>query len=137
MHFCPFCEIISGEKSSYTIYEDDHTLAFLDINPEVEGHTLIIPRQHVGNLKDLDSNTLRHLMNTVQHVVNHYEAISYCEGANVLMASGVAADQSIDHFHIHILPRHFDDGFDYWPTNKSKTEAQFELHRVQSLLSMD
>ena len=136
MHFWPFCEIISGKKSSYKIYEDDETLAFLDINPEVEGHTLIIPKKHVGNFKEIDGDTLKSLMVATQKVLTHYEDIGYCEGANILAASNVVADQSVSHFHIHLLPRHLEDRFDYWPVNHDKDPKQFELSRVYDIVKI-
>ncbi len=136
MTFCPFCEIIGNDRLAYSIYEDEHTLAFLDINPEVEGHTLVVPKKHVTKLNDLDKETLKLIMETTQKVVLHYESIGYCEGANIMASSGVAADQSVPHFHIHVLPRHLDDGFDSWPVNDNKNEAQFELERVLKKLKL-
>jgi histidine triad (HIT) family protein len=60
MKGCIFCQIINGELPCYKIYEDDHTLAFLDIGKEVDGHTIVIPKTHIVNILDCDDETLGH-----------------------------------------------------------------------------
>jgi len=112
---CVFCEIINGTIPKYTIYEDKHTLAFLDIANDVDGHTIVIPKKHVVNILDCDDETLMRLMNTVKLLSTHYVKNCGYQGVNLLNASGEAAQQSVPHFHIHIIPRKTDDAVDAWP----------------------
>lgn len=63
---CVFCKIIAGEIPSYTIYEDDIVKCFLDINPDSNGHTLIIPKKHIKDLTDMDQDTWNHILKIAQ-----------------------------------------------------------------------
>jgi len=103
---------------SRKIYEDEYTIALLDIANDVDGHTVVIPKKHVNNILDCDIETLMHLMNTVKLVSNHYVNNCGFQGVNLLNANGVEAQQSVPHFHIHIIPRKKNDGIDAWPTFK-------------------
>lgn len=127
MENCIFCKIIKGDIPSYKIYEDEYTYAFLDIANDVEGHTLVVPKKHVTNILDCDEETLAHLMNAVKKICNHYVDDLRYDGCNLLNASGQAAQQSVFHFHIHIIPRKNNDGVDAFPhfdgTNKDLKEV--------------
>ena len=112
---CVFCRIISGDLPSYKIYDDKHTLAFMDIAKDVDGHILVIPKRHVKSILDCDEETLNHLMMTVKKVTNHLVGNCGYNGVNLLNASDESAGQSVPHFHIHIIPRKNDDGIDAWP----------------------
>lgn len=111
---CIFCKIIHKEIPSQIIYEDEHTLVFMDIANDVDGHMLAIPKKHVKNIFDCDQETLHQLMNTVQTVSNHCIQCGY-DGVNLLNASDESAGQSVPHFHIHIIPRKKQDQIDAWP----------------------
>ena len=115
---CVFCEIVNMNVPSRKIYEDEYTIALLDIANDVDGHTVVIPKKHVNNILDCDIETLMHLMNTVKLVSNHYVNNCGFQGVNLLNANGVEAQQSVPHFHIHIIPRKKNDGIDAWPTFK-------------------
>ena len=112
---CIFCKIINGEAPCYKIYEDEHTLAFLSIGNEAEGHTLVIPKRHCESILDCDSKTLSQVMDTVKFVSEHYVDDCGYDGVNVLNASGTAAQQSVPHLHFHVIPRKENDGMDTWP----------------------
>ena len=112
---CIFCKIVNGEAPCYKIYEDEHTLAFLSIGNEAEGHTLVIPKRHCESILDCDSITLAQVMNTVKFVSGHYIDDCGYDGVNVLNASGTAAQQSVPHLHFHIIPRKENDAMDTWP----------------------
>ena len=112
---CIFCEIIAGNIPSRKIYEDEDTLAFLDISGEVEGHTLVIPKEHYENILDIPSEKLNKVMDSVKKISNHYVDNCGYTGVNILNASGVDAQQSVFHLHFHILPRYEDDGVNSWP----------------------
>ena len=103
MDNCIFCKIVKGESPCYKVYEDEFTLAFLDISKDVYGHTLVIPKKHVENVLDCDNETLNHVINTVKKVSNHYVDNCGFKGVNILNASGVEAQQSVFHLHFHII----------------------------------
>lgn len=112
---CIFCSIVAGEIPCMKVYEDEHTLVFMDIARDVDGHLVAIPKKHVKSLLDCDSETLRRLMDTVQKVSRHLTSHCGYEGVNLLNASEEAAEQSVPHFHMHIIPRKGGDGVEAWP----------------------
>ena len=107
---CIFCKIINKEIPSYKIYEDDYTYAFLDISDDVIGHTLVIPKKHYDNILDVDGEILSKVMLVAQKIAKHYVEDWGFPGVNILNNSGVDANQSVMHLHIHILPRKAEDG---------------------------
>lgn len=112
---CVFCKIVKGDIPSFKVYEDEHTLVFMDIAKDVDGHMVAIPKKHVKCILDCDAETLGYLMATVKRVSDH--CIDDCgyDGVNLLNASDESAGQSVPHFHIHIIPRKSGDGIDAWP----------------------
>ena len=130
---CVFCKIINGVIPSRKVYEDEHTLVFLDIAGDGDGHMLAVPKKHVKNILDCDEDTLAHLMKAVKKVAEHcVEACGY-EGVNLLNASDESAGQSVPHFHIHIIPRKSGDGIDAWPKFEG---ASCELDVIHQKLKM-
>lgn len=115
MDGCIFCKIASGEIQGLRVYEDAETLAFMDIAKDVDGHVLVIPKKHCRNILDCDTETLKAVMETVRKVSRHLTEKCGYDGVNLLNASGESAGQSVDHFHIHIIPRRKNDGIDAWP----------------------
>ena len=115
MNGCIFCKIISGELPSMKVFEDENTLAFMDIAKDVDGHIVAVPKQHFKNILDCDNATLGLLMNTVKRISNHLTDKCGYDGVNLLNASDESAGQSVPHFHIHIIPRRRNDGIDAWP----------------------
>lgn len=111
---CLFCKIINGEIPCYKIYENEFTIAFLDPAQDTDGHILIIPKKHCENILDCDEITLSELMKTAKRISNHLADNCGYDGVNLLNASGKAAQQSINHFHIHIIPRKENDHIDAW-----------------------
>ena len=90
---CIFCKIIQGDIPSHKIYEDDYTYAFLDIAGDAVGHTLVIPKKHCKNILDCDSDTLSHVMDTVQKISKHYVYDCGYDGVNVLNANEQCAKE--------------------------------------------
>jgi histidine triad (HIT) family protein len=111
---CVFCRIVRGEMKSWTVYEDDHVQAFLDINPVSEGHTLIIPKEHYETMYDVPASTLEKIIVVAKTLAQAYERRLGVTAVNVLHASGKAAQQSVFHFHLHLVPRHVNDGLNLW-----------------------
>jgi len=112
---CIFCKIIKGDIPCYKIYEDEHTLAFLDIAKDVDGHTLVIPKKHITNILDSDAETLNHVMNTVKLISNHYVDNCGFSGVNILINNGSSAEQAVPHLHMHIIPRLENDNIYVYP----------------------
>jgi len=111
---CIFCEIVKGDSPCTKIYEDEHVLAFLDINPVSENHTLIIPKGHYVNLYDIPEAELKHLLVSAKRIALQFRNDHDVQGVNVLHASGVEAQQSVLHFHLHIVPRRIGDRLDHF-----------------------
>lgn len=99
---CIFCKIANGEIPSMKIYEDDIVLAFLDINPDTDGHTLIIPKKHYQDLDDIDLNTLNHINKISKKVKKLLEEKLNCEGMSLLQNNGYV--QEVKHYHLHLKP---------------------------------
>ncbi len=130
---CIFCQIAAGKAPCRKIYEDEYTLAFLDIAGDAEGHTLVIPKRHAKTLMDCDMETCSHLMETAKLIAEHYVQSCGYEGVNLLNASGESAEQSVPRLHFHIIPRKKQDGITAWP-ELGKTETPPE--EVQRRLTM-
>lgn len=132
MDNCVFCKIIKGEIPSYKIYEDEYTLAFLDISKDIDGHTLVIPKKHFTNVLDIDKDTLEKVALTVKKVANHYVNDCGYDGVNILNASGESAGQTVFHLHFHIIPRKNGDNEDAWPKfSGAKEELGITCERLR------
>ena len=99
---CVFCKIIEEEIPSYTIYEDDKVKAFLDINPDVNGHTLIIPKKHYKDISDIDDATLMHIMDVAKYLRSLLETKLNIDGLTLVQNNGDI--QEVKHFHLHLKP---------------------------------
>ncbi len=115
MNDCVFCKIIKKEILCNKIYENEYTMAFLDINPIVQGHTLVIPKTHSVNVLDTEGFYLSEVLKTVKRVSNHYINKGLATGVNILNASGKSAEQSVFHLHFHIFPRKDNDNLKTFP----------------------
>jgi len=107
---CLFCKIIEKKISSKILYENNDTVAFLDILPISQGHTIVIPKKHYTNLETIPIDDLYEVMATVKIVSNLIYKNLNIDGYNILQNNYKAAGQVIDHFHIHIIPRSRADG---------------------------
>lgn len=125
MNECVFCKIIKGELPCYKIYEDEYTLAFLDISKDCYGHTLVIPKKHFENILDCDEECLSYTMKTVKKIAKHYVENCGFKGVNILNANGVEAQQSVFHLHFHILPRKDNAEYNAFP-QLFGTDVDFE-----------
>ena len=102
---CVFCKIVSGEVPSFTLFEDDATLAFMDINPANEGHALVIPKEHASDLYAVSDEALARTVVTAKRVAGAIARTLNPAGLNLVQCNGPAAAQSVMHFHVHVLPR--------------------------------
>ena len=112
---CIFCKIIEKKLPSYKIYEDEYSYAMLDISNDANGHILVIPKKHYENILDCDETTLKQLSLTVQRIAKHLVEDCGFDGVNILNANGKSAEQSVFHFHIHIIPRKEGDEIKVFP----------------------
>lgn len=103
---CIFCAIADGEIPCFKVYEDEDVLAYLDINPCSEGHTLVIPKKHTTGLVAVSEEELCKLICAVKKVATHIQNVLGCDGFNILQNNGEAAGQSVFHIHFHIVPRY-------------------------------
>jgi len=122
MSECIFCKIINREIPANIVYENDRVLAFLDINPINRGHTLIVPKKHYGNVYDITEDYLKDVAVAAKKISSAIKRGLRAEGVNILHASGGAAQQSVFHFHLHLVPRFRDDGLNTWPRSGYKEE---------------
>ena len=99
-----FCKIINEEIPSYTIYEDDKVKAFLDIEPDVNGHTLIIPKKHYTDISDLDNETLTHIFDVARYLKSLMETKLQIDGLTLVQNNGDV--QEVKHFHLHLKPHY-------------------------------
>lgn len=127
MNDCIFCKIISGEIPSHKVYEDEWSLAFLDISPSSVGHTLVIPKDHFENIYTLPDETLARLALSAKKVAVAVKNATLCDGINLIMNNEKNAGQIIFHAHIHIIPRKENDGLKLFPHGSSTNEELSEL----------
>lgn len=107
---CIFCKIVAGEIPNYTVFENEHVLAFLDIHPCSKGHTVIVSKKHIERLSDMDPGTWAAVMLGVQGALGRVYDVLKPEAVNVGINDGPAAGQTVPHIHWHILPRYKGDG---------------------------
>ena len=99
-----FAKILRGEAEAYTVYENDDCLAFLDVMPQADGHTLVLPRSPAENLFELEDRHLAGLLRTVQHVARGVRKAFNPDGIKLMQFNGEAAGQTVFHLHVHIVP---------------------------------
>jgi histidine triad (HIT) family protein len=111
---CIFCKIIAGEIPSAKIYEDEKCLVFLDINPVTDGHVLLIPKEHFASMAETPDDLVAYLYIKAKWLMSK---LKKALNADYISLSVVGTD--VPHFHIHLIPRRFDDGLaHFWPTKK-------------------
>jgi len=121
---CPFCRIALGEVEGYVVWQEAHTLAFLDARPLFLGHCLVVPRGHYETLADLPQALLHPLLAAVQCVAQGVERGMGADGTLVAINNRVS--QSVPHLHVHVIPRRRGDGLKgfFWPRQQYESEAQ-------------
>ena len=106
---CLFCKVLAGEIPAQLVDEDEHTVAFMDINPWTRGHALVIPPTHSRNLYDIDLDDLARTAAGAPRLARRMKERLGCDGINLLKSSEPAAWQTVFLFHIHVIPRYDDD----------------------------
>jgi len=116
---CIFCDIIGKKESAEILYENDRVISFLDIRPVNYGHTLVIPKTHYENFLSVPPEEMEALILATQKLSNAIVKSLIPDGFNIVVNNGIAAGQSIFHFHFHIIPRFKSDDFKFRPNLKS------------------
>jgi len=133
MNECIFCKIIKKEVPAYIVYEDDYSIAFLDINPVSTGHILVVPKKHYERITDMPENDLKEFMASVQKVAKMVET-KLSKDYNIITNHGPKAGQMINHVHFHIIPRYGQEQLFVWITHKLTEE---EAKKVLDVLKKE
>lgn len=110
MDDCIFCKIANGQIPSKTLYEDERFRVILDLGPATKGHALILPKEHSANLYELPDDTAGAVMQLAKKMAYMLRERLHCDGLNLMQNNGATAGQTVEHFHLHIIPRYLDDG---------------------------
>jgi histidine triad (HIT) family protein len=106
---CLFCGIVAGDVPAQIVDSDDHTVAFMDINPATRGHALVVPRRHTADLMEISDDELQHAIVAARRLALRMRTALEPDGFNVINACGPAAWQTVFHFHLHVIPRYEGD----------------------------
>lgn len=126
MDDCIFCRIIDGTAPAWKVLESDQALAFLDIHPLTDYHTLVVPKQHYDNVFDITQEALEGVLALSKAVVELYQQKLNLSNIQLLHNAGRYAQQEVFHFHLHLIPRHPGDGQNLrWrPTLRNNTSFE-------------
>jgi len=121
---CVFCKIVAGQIPSTRVFEDEHTVAFMDIGQVNPGHVLVTVKKHADNLYALDDTQAAAVARASARVARAIRDAFKPEGLSVYQANGKAAGQTVFHYHVHLLPRHMADGMELtWPVKNPPRET--------------
>jgi len=136
---CVFCRIRDGQLPAVTVYQDERTLCFMDINPLNPGHCLVITRAHAPTLYDADEADLGAAIVAARRVARAIRRALAPDGLNLLQANGPAAFQSVPHFHLHLIPRWANDGkgFDWTLVPGDRAEIERAGARIREALAAE
>jgi histidine triad (HIT) family protein len=122
---CIFCKVAKKEVPSFLIYEDKYVMAFLDIHPSIQGHTLVIPKKHYENLYEMPDDLLARVIKLSKRVAKAQKKVLHAKAVNLVNSSGREAWQDVFHFHMHVIPRFENDelkGRSWWSPQKVSAE---------------
>lgn len=139
MERCIFCEIVAGRAPASMVFEDELSVAFMDLMPVTKGHLLIVPKQHVRNLYDCPPELAAHLMAVTTELAGPVREATGCEGFDVFVANEAVAGQEVWHLHVHLLPRFTGDGFGFrhppgYPRQAERTELDTVAASIRAAL---
>lgn len=124
MSECIFCKIVSKEIPANIFYEDDFSIAMLDINPVNIGHALVVPKEHYENIFDLPKELAAKLSVVSKKLATAIKEGLNADGINITSNNGLAAGQLVFHAHTHIIPRYNGDGFTHWKGERKYNEGE-------------
>jgi histidine triad (HIT) family protein len=109
MDGCIFCKIVDGSLPSIRVFEDEHTIAIMDINPATRGHALVIPRTHADDIHDIGDADLARCANVAKQLAGRAVRGLNADGVTIMQSNGAAAWQTVFHYHVHVIPRYHGD----------------------------
>jgi len=115
MEDCIFCQIVDAKAPAKVVFENENVICFMPMDVEVYGHTLVVPKRHYEDLYDVPADMLSELIKVSQKLTLEYRSLIGATGMNIMHASGKDGQQSVFHFHFHLLPRFKNDGINTWP----------------------
>lgn len=128
---CIFCKIAKGDIPSATIYESNDFKCILDVAPANRGHALIIPKEHSDNIYELDADMAAKVFSFATVAAKAIKEETGCDGLNIIQNNGEVAGQTVNHFHMHIVPRFKDDEVKVtWKQHSTESDAQNELAKA-------
>lgn len=128
---CIFCKLIAGEIPSARVFEDDITLAFMDLGQVNPGHILVASKRHAATVLELTPDEAAAVMRTAHRMAHAVQTAFQPDGITLFQANGAAGGQTVGHFHIHVLPRYHNDGVNLlWP-RKEPGMAALEQYAAQ------
>ncbi len=127
MEDCVFCQIVAGLESADVVAENEDCLAIYPLNMDVNDHLLVLPKNHWATIFEIPADELASVSLFVQEVAQMLREVRGYTGVNLLHASGVDAQQSVGHFHIHVLPRAKDDQVNAWPVFSGESRKTLGL----------
>ena len=135
---CVFCRLVAGEIAAARVAEDALTLAFMDLGQVNPGHVLVATRRHAATLLDVTPAEAAAAMQMAQRVARAVQAVFDPPGLTLLQANGREGDQTVFHFHLHVVPRHADDGIALtWPRKEPGTAVlQGYAERLRAALDI-
>ncbi len=122
---CIFCKIVS-KKAGVIVFEDEHSIAFLDIHPLNPGHTLVVPKKHYSSMVEMPSEEVGRVFVSVAKVMRGVMKASNADGINIGQSNGRAASQEVFHMHVHVIPRYIHELPGGFPERKNASEADLE-----------
>ena len=128
MENCVFCRIVAGELPASRVYEDDATVAFMDLQSVNPGHLLVAVKPHCANIYELNDELAGAVFRTSARMARAVKQVTGCQGVTLFQANEKAGAQTVFHFHIHVLPRWEDDGMALaWPAKNPPRAALEEM----------
>ena len=131
---CIFCDIINGKIPSSIVYEDEDVLAILDISQTTFGHTLVMPKKHITNILEADTDTVVKCVTVAQKLAKQIVKNTGAVGCNILNNCGTVAGQTVDHLHFHVLPRYSEEDaikITFEPSSKQDLEEVLNTVNVK------
>ena len=124
---CIFCKIINKEIPSKMIYEDNDFYAMLDIAPATKGHVLILPKEHAATMLELSDDKLSKILVLAKKIIDAMKKVHGFTDYNIIQNNGRLAGQTVDHYHLHLIPRYSVDEVSLWNPHDNDPSVTEEL----------
>lgn len=131
---CIFCKIVNKEIPATVVYEDEDTLAFMDIGPIIKGHVLVIPKNHYDPIENTPDEVLAQLIKVSKKVAIALKDSLGADGCNIIQNNGRCSGQAVPHIHFHVIPRFDDDGH-HWNWDAKQYDEMSEMQALADKIS--